>query len=114
MRNAFFLILFWILGPQAWAQALPSCWPAQIRGTGGDAEIRETETAIGAAWRCGSAPPYRYVRVCRLKNVTLPGFSAADLTGIGAARAAWTANVRAHCREPQFMELDDLLLEAVR
>ena len=115
MRNAFFALLFIIIGPQAWAQAaLPSCWPSQIRGTGSSAVFRETADAEAIGWRCDAENPVRYVRVCRMKlsAAWLPPMDG--LTGIGAARAYWQANVNTTCRAPEFREVDDLVTQALR
>jgi hypothetical protein len=111
-----FTILLIILGPQAWAQSvpLPSCWPAQIRGTGSDLVIRETPTLEGAGWTCGTGTTMRYVRVCRAKGGVhwTPPLNA--LTGIGSATAYWRANVAASCTDPLFKEVDDMVIRALR
>ena len=115
MKNFFFAVIFLIIGPQAWAQTpLPSCWPKQIRGAGGDAVHRETADAEGVAWRCGPVGATTDVRVCRLKLSAhwLPPMGG--LTGIGAARGYWLANVSKTCRDPEFQEVDDLLRAALR
>lgn len=114
--KAAILTLLLVLCPQAWAQvALPSCWPSHIRGQGAnDFVIRETDTAIGVGWRCGTEPSITFVRVCRLKSAYGWQPSVKDVTGIGAARILWNANVHTTCQDEGLREVDWLLIQALR
>ncbi len=101
MKNAFFILLFLIFGPQAWAQTappVPPVMPAQLGSSGSAFKAGYTDAGRWLAWRHTVSGVTTVYVVCAAYDYEIQHPDTTGMTPIRAARAYWLANVDRDCR----------------